>query len=136
MHPPGSTVIDPNHFVPDGILGSRSYDNVPLPANLETPVDLMPYTGLDVRLTGNEIKAIQDSQRRGAQARLGHEEDGAARWAMCRHQGLLTETHAIRVAELQAVAGVPLVCRHRPFDPAQPASEGPKACCCRWKTAS
>src|SRR5206468_6595937 len=38
-------VIDPNRFVPDGILGSRSFDTVPLPEHLDTRVHLMPYLG-------------------------------------------------------------------------------------------
>jgi hypothetical protein len=100
-------VIDPNLFVPDGILGSRSYDNVPLPANLETAVDMMPYTGLAFSLTGNQIKAIQ-----GANA-IAHKQAAVTKkraplmgdvW----HKGLLTETHAIRLAELQSLAGAPL----------------------------
>jgi hypothetical protein len=100
-------VIDPNRFVPDGILGSRSYDNVPLPPNLETAVDLMPYTGLAISLTGSQIKAIQDSNvavRTLAAATPKTPPLMGDVW----HKGLLTETHAIRIGELQAVAGRPL----------------------------
>src|SRR5207253_984641 len=54
------TAIDPNRFVPDGLLGSRSYDAIPLPADLASVVDIGPFTGLNVKMTGAEIKAIQE----------------------------------------------------------------------------
>ena len=101
------TAIDPNRFVPDGILGSRSYDSVPLPTNLDTAVNLMPYTGLALSLTGNQIKAIQSSnavaRKQAAVTRKRPLKMGDV-W----HHGLLTETHAVRVAELQSIAGVPI----------------------------
>ena len=100
-------VIDPNRFVPDGILGSRSYDTVPLPRNLETQVDLRPYIGLAVSLTGNQIKAIQDTNA-AARKLASSTKKTAPLMGDVRNRGLLTETHAIRVAELQAIAGVPL----------------------------
>jgi hypothetical protein len=99
--------VDPNRFVPDGILGSRSYDNVPLPANLEIVVDLMPYTGLAISLTGNEIKAIQGANAAARKVASVTQKKPPLMGDVW-HRGLLTETHAIRVAELQAVAGAPL----------------------------
>ena len=99
--------IDPNRFVPDGILGSRSYDSVPLPPNLDAQVDLEPYTGLAMRLTGHQIKAIQDANA-AAHKLAARTPKTPPPMGDVWHQGLLTETHAIRVAELQAVAGARL----------------------------
>ena len=99
--------IDPNRFVPDGILGSRSYDNVPLPANLETLVDLMPYTGLAHSLSGTQIKAIQTANA-AARKLAGVTKKKAPLMGDVWHRGLLTETHSIRLAELQSVAGTAL----------------------------
>jgi hypothetical protein len=99
--------IDPNRFVPDGLLGSRSYDAVPLPADLATVVDLMPYTGLNITMTGAEIAAIQQqtaTARKLAQTTKKTVPTMDDVW----HRGLLTETHAIRVAQLERVAGQPL----------------------------
>jgi hypothetical protein len=98
------TAIDPNRFVPDGLLGSRSYDNVPLPAKLDTAVDLMPYTGLALSLTGREIKAIQDANAT-ARKQAARAKKKAPTMGDVWHRGLLTETHAIRIAQLQSVAG-------------------------------
>ena len=41
--------IDPNRFVPDGILGSRSYDACRCPATSTTWSNLLPYVGLASR---------------------------------------------------------------------------------------
>ena len=93
--------IDPNRFVPDGILGSRSYDSVPLPGDLDAVVDLLPYTGLARHDDGR--RDPRRFSRRSARPRAGgrdDEEEGAAMGDVW-HHGLLTETHAIRVAELQ-----------------------------------
>lgn len=100
-------VVDPNRFVPDGILGSRSYDKVPLPANLDTVIDLMPYTGLASSMTGADIKAIQDTNAAARKLASGMTRK-APRMGDVWHLGLLTETHAIRIAQLQGVAGAPL----------------------------
>ena len=100
-------LIDPNRFVPDGILGSRSYDSVPLPGNLDSVVDLMPYTGLQLTLTGHEIQALQTANataRKQASAMKKKPPLMGDVW----HRGLLTETHAIRVAQLQSISDVPL----------------------------
>ena len=101
------TVVDPNRFVPDGILGSRSYDQVPLPANLGAVIDLMPYTGLVSSMTGAEIKAIQGTN--AAARKLASElTKKAPLMGDVWHLGLLTETHSIRIGQLQSVAGAPL----------------------------
>jgi len=100
-------VIDPNRFVPDGILGSRSYDQVPLPVDLQTLVDLQPYTGLALSLSGTEIKSIQDANA-AARALADATKKKAPLMGDVWHRGLLTETHAIRVAQLQSVAGAVL----------------------------
>ncbi len=99
--------IDPNRFVPDGLLGSRSYDAVPLPADLATMVDLKAYTGLDMTMTGAEIKTIQDQNATARKLALTTRKTAPTMddvW----HRGLLTETHAIRVAQLERAAGQPL----------------------------
>lgn len=99
--------IDPNQFVPDGILGSVSYDQVPLPANLDQMVDLMPYTGLALSLSGHEIKAIQESNA-SARKRAAATKKVAPQMGDVWHRGLLTQTHALRMAELQRAADAPL----------------------------
>ncbi len=99
--------IDPNRFVPDGILGSKSYDKVPLPADLATVVDMKPYTGLDFTLTGNQIKTIQAANAAARQAAATTKKTAPLMGDVW-HQGLLTETHAIRLVELQSVAKAPL----------------------------
>ncbi len=99
--------IDPNRVVPDGFLGSRSFDNIKLPDDAAAMVDLMPYLGLAGSLSAGEIRQIQaENSKMRAQA------IGAVRkppaigdvW----HRGLVTETHALRLAELQRAAGAPL----------------------------
>jgi hypothetical protein len=101
------TAIDPNRFVPDGLMGSRSYDAIPLPADLTSLVDLAPFTGLQVKMTGAEIKAIQD---KNAVARtLGATTTRQPPEMEDVHAlGLLTETHAVRVDQLEHAAGQPL----------------------------
>jgi hypothetical protein len=99
--------IDPNRFVPDGLMGSRSYDAIPLPADLAAVVDLMPYTGLNLTMTGAEIKTIQQQNASARELSLKTKKAPPAMddvW----HRGLLTETHAIRVAQLERAAAQPL----------------------------
>ena len=102
------TVVDPNRFVPDGILGSRSYDQVPLPANLAMVIDLMPYTGLVSSMTGSEVKSIQDANAAARQLASGLKKKAPPMGDVW-HLGLLTETHSIRIDQLQRVARAPLV---------------------------
>ncbi|MEO7072486.1 MAG: hypothetical protein ABI300_05760, partial [Rhodanobacter sp.] len=99
--------IDPNRFVPDGVVGSATYDNVPLPDNLDNLVDLAPYTGLAMQLSGHEVKEIQRanaSARKSAASTVKSAPYMGDVW----HQGLLTQTHAIRLAQLRHMADKPL----------------------------
>ncbi|HSW24500.1 MAG TPA: hypothetical protein VLJ62_17185, partial [Burkholderiaceae bacterium] len=99
--------IDPNRFVPDGILGSSSYDAIPLPGALDELVNIKPYTGLDVGLTGHQLQAIQQANsvaREQAAATKKKPRGTGEVW----RSGLLTETHAMRIDQLQAATGVAL----------------------------
>ena len=99
--------IDPNRFVPDGILGSKSYDVVPLPAVLDDLIDLKPYTGLELTLSGHQLKALQEANaaaRQYASVTKKKLQGTGETW----RQGLLTETHMMRIEQLQAAAGAPL----------------------------
>ncbi len=99
--------IDPNRFVPDGLTGSRSYDAVPLPANLATLVDLKLHIGLDVTMTGAQLKAIQQQNVALRKEALATKKTPPAMGDVW-HEGLLTETHARRFAELQSLSSQPL----------------------------
>ena len=97
-------LVDPNRFVPDGLMGSRSFDHIPLPADLNSLVDLAPYTGLAESLSGAEIVAIRqraDAARQQAIAAKRSEPKMGDVW----HTGILTETHALRINALQRAAG-------------------------------
>ena len=99
--------IDPNRVVPDGFLGSRSFDNIKLPDDAAAMVDLMPYLGLPGSLSAGEIRQIQkDNSTMRAQA-LGAVRKPPAIGDVW-HRGLVTETHALRLAELERAAGAPL----------------------------
>lgn len=92
--------IDPNRFVPDGILGSRSFDSIPLPDNAATVVDLEPHLGLPVKMSAGEIRQIQRT------VGIAREEASRARRTVPRlanveRDGILTETHQLRLLELQ-----------------------------------
>lgn len=99
--------IDPNRFVPDGILGSRSYDQIPLPADPLVLVDLQPYTGLAVRVPAGEIRALQESAVATRQQAIGAQRK-IPRMGDIWHQGILTETHLLRFAQLQRTTHQPL----------------------------
>jgi hypothetical protein len=96
--------VDPNRFVPDGLLGSKSFDKVPLPGDAAAMVDLSPYLGLPVSLSAGEVRRIQQIN---ADARAENEVTRRKPPAMgdVWHRGLLTETHALRLAELERAAG-------------------------------
>lgn len=98
--------IDPNFFVPDGIVDAKSFDRIPLPNNLEAMVDLMPYTGLAGSMSGAEIKAIQEANATARNLAQSLKRTPPPIGDIRR--GLLTETHARRLAQLQSVAGAPL----------------------------
>ena len=99
--------IDPNRVLPDGFLGSRSFDNIKVPDDAAAMVDLMPYLGMAGSLSAGEIRQIQmENSKMRAQA------TGTVRKAPAIgdvwHRGLVTETHALRLAELERAAGAPL----------------------------
>ena len=97
--------VDPNRFVPDGIVGSRSFDKIPLPADPSATVDLFPYLGLKESLSAGDILAIQKSvqQARAAAARTRR---ALPKMGDVWHDGILTETHQLRLAELQRASPV------------------------------
>jgi hypothetical protein len=92
--------IDPNRFVPDGILGSRSFDSIPLPDNAAAMVDLEPHIGLPIKMSAAEIRTIQQTasvaREKAARARRT-----VPRMANVKRDGLLTETHQLRLLEFQ-----------------------------------
>ena len=100
--------IDPNRFVPDGLMGSVSFDKIPLPAEADAVIDLAPYTGLPGTMTAAEIRTIQqqNAQARAAGARI---KATPPQIGDVLRQGLITETHVLRLAQLEKAAGRPLV---------------------------
>ena len=98
--------IDPNRYVPDGILGSKSFDGLALPADPAAMVDLS-VLGLPGQMRADELGAMQKASR--AAHSWYAQRDGESRtWRptlkAVREQGLLTETHFIRFAQLSAAA--------------------------------
>ena len=100
--------IDPNRFIPDGLVGSRSFDAVPLPGDLATLVDLQPFLGISVTMSGADLKAIQTQNATVRTQSLTATRKPPAIGDVW-HQGLITETHALRIAELQRASSQPLV---------------------------
>ncbi len=100
--------IDPNRYVPDGILGSKSYDRLALPADPAALVDLSPI-GLAGSLRADQLQAMQAA---GQSARQWYDQakgEGAAwrpKLKPATAQGVLTEAHFIRFAQLSATATV------------------------------
>ena len=99
--------IDPNRFVPDGLMGSVSFDKIPLTQTPDALIDLAPYTGVPGTMTVAQIRAIQqqnaDARAAGARTKAQPPQIGDVM-----RQGLITETHALRFAELEKAAGRPL----------------------------
>ena len=98
--------IDPNRYVPDGILGSKTFDGLALPADPAAMVDLS-VLGLPGQMRADELGAMQKASR--AAHSWYAQRDGESRtWRptlkAVREQGLLTETHFIRFAQLSAAA--------------------------------
>ena len=99
--------VDPNRFVPDGLLGSASYDAVPLPADLSTVVNLKPYVGLDITMTGAALKDVQEKSAAARKLAAATKKKAPAMGDVW-HQGLIAETHALRIAELELASTQPL----------------------------
>ena len=96
--------IDPNRYVPDGMQGSVSFDKIALPADMNAVIDLAPYSGLAATMTAGEIARIQ-KQNADARAEAQKTKRSPPHIGDVWHQGLVTETHAQRLAELEQVAG-------------------------------
>jgi len=92
--------IDPNRFVPDGILGSRSFDEIPLPEDPTTMVDLQPYLGLPVKKSAAEIRQIRQTVS-VARAEAARARRTVLQMPNVKRSGILTETHQLRLLELQ-----------------------------------
>jgi hypothetical protein len=99
--------VDPNRFVPDGLMGSVSFDKIRPPQLADEVVDLEPFTGVPGTMTAGEIRTIQ---QQNAQARAAAAQTPAKppQIGDVMTQGLITETHALRFAELEKAAGRPL----------------------------
>ena len=98
--------IDPNRYVPDGILGSKSFDRLAVPADAAAMVDLGAI-GLPGEMRADELRALQTQ---GTSARAWYDKaagEGKAwrpKLKPLREQGLLTEQHFIRFAQLSVAA--------------------------------
>jgi hypothetical protein len=124
--------IDPNRYVPDGILGSKSYDTLAVPANPGAMVDLSPI-GLSGEIRADALQALQTQ---GAAARAWYTKSAGEGKAWRpklkpqREQGLLTEQHFIRFAQLgmAAKAAIPMsmsgLARQLQLTPGVKTSEG------------
>jgi hypothetical protein len=102
--------IDPNRYVPDGILGNKNFDKLNAPADGATLVSLAPI-GLPGEMRADELRALQ---KQGAAARAWYTKaagEGKAwrpKLKPLREQGLLTEQHFIRLAQFaKAVQATP-----------------------------
>jgi len=98
------TRIDPNRFVPDGIMGSRSYDGIALPDDPAALVDLQPYTGLPGQMNVTAIRQIQQANQT-ALALAASSKRSPPKMGDVWHKGLVTETHRLRILELQKATG-------------------------------
>ena len=98
--------IDPNRYVPDGILGSKSFDKLAVPADAAAMVDLGAI-GLPGEMRADALRALQTQ---GTSARAWYTKaagEGKAwrpKLKPLREQGLLTEQHFIRFAQLSVAA--------------------------------
>jgi len=99
--------VDPNRFVPDGILGTASFDGVALPDDPDALVELGPHTGLPGAMKAGEIRRIQE-QRAAAQIAAAKTKREVPSAGDVWRRGLITETHVLRVIELERAVGRPL----------------------------
>ncbi len=96
--------IDPNRFVPDGIMGSRSFDHIPLPNDPAALIDLQPYTGLPGSMTVAEIRQIVVANKTALE-QAAKSKASLPKMADIWTKGLLTDTHQLRIQELQLASG-------------------------------
>jgi hypothetical protein len=96
--------IDPNRFVPDGILGTKTFDTLTLPADLNALVDLAPL-GLPGKIRAGDIAKMRASKAAATEA-FRTRGRPLPSLAKIRAAGLITETHLVRYVELQRAAGV------------------------------
>jgi hypothetical protein len=99
--------VDPNRFVPDGLMGSVSFDKIPLPQAPDAIIDLAPFTGVAGTMTAAQIRTIQQ-QNALARETAARTPPKPPQLGDVMTQGLITETHALRFAELEKAAGRPL----------------------------
>ncbi|HUR33873.1 MAG TPA: hypothetical protein VM032_08755 [Vicinamibacterales bacterium] len=99
--------VDPNRFVPDGLMGSSSFDGIVLPADPAARVNLAPYLGLDATMTGAEIRTIQAHNAAARRLAATLPRTAPAMDDVWR-RGLITETHARRITQLEEALGHPL----------------------------
>jgi hypothetical protein len=98
--------IDPNRYVPDGILGSKSYDQLIAPADPAALVDLSAI-GLAGTMRADQVRSLQTTGQSARQWYTQANGEGAAwrpKLKAATAQGVLTETHFIRFAQLSAAA--------------------------------
>lgn len=98
--------IDPNAYEIDGLSGSRSYEAIPLPDDPAQLVDLAPYIGLDVKLPAAQIRTLQANSEAARTYARSLPADAPQMQDL--EQGLLTETHRIRIDQLERATGKPL----------------------------
>lgn len=98
--------IDPNRQVPDGILGSASFDRLALPEDPAARVDLS-VIGLAGEMRADQLRALQ-SQGAAARAWYARSAGQAQAWRPrlqpLREQGLLAEQHFVRLHQLAVAA--------------------------------
>ena len=96
--------IDPNRFVPDGILGTKTFDAIQLPSDLNAMVDLAQI-GLPGRMRAGDIVKLRDSAKQATTNFLtrGRPEPSLAK---IREEGLITETDLVRLVELTQAAQI------------------------------
>ena len=92
--------IDPNRFVPDGIMGSRSFDGIPLAADANALIDLQPYTGLPGSMSSGDVSKVQQASATARQ-QASRAKRKLPLMGDIWHQGILTDTHVLRFAQLQ-----------------------------------
>lgn len=91
-------LVDPTQFVPDGVFGTKVYDDLQLPGSPDTMVDLEPVLGWPRTLSASEIRTRRKTSLRLRRA------DAVPRpqpsLAAVRKSGLITETHRLQLAAL------------------------------------